>query len=91
MKAISINPQLTLKNTLPNGSKLYFLRLNNVDGRTVNGYIAIPAGGGKFPAVIQLPPFGTTPFDPDAFIVTDFAEKCQSIIVQLTIDRKSVV
>ncbi len=85
LKAVLMNPQLTLKSTLPNGSKLYFLRLNNVDGRTVNGYIAIPAGGGKFPAVIQLPPFGTTPFEPDAFIVTDFAEKCQSIIVQLTV------
>lgn len=89
LKAIPINPQLTLKNTLPNGSKLYFLRLNNVDGRTVNGYIALPAGSGKFPAVIQLPPFGTTPFEPDAFIVTDFVEKCQSIIVQLTMHNTS--
>lgn len=85
LEAVPMNPQLTLKSILPNGSKLYFLKLNNVDGRSVNGYIAIPAGGGKFPAVIQLPPFGTTPFEPDAFIMTDFAEKCQSIIVQLTV------
>ncbi|MBL7814524.1 MAG: acetylxylan esterase [Saprospiraceae bacterium] len=85
LKAIPINPQLTLKNTLPNGSKLYVLRLDNVDGRTVNGYIAIPAGSGKFPAIIQLPPFGTVPFEPDGFVVTDFAEKCKSIIVQLTV------
>ncbi len=85
LKAVPMKSQLTLKSTLPNGSKLYFLRLDNVDGRTVNGYIAIPAGAGKFPAVIQLPPFGTTPFEPDGFIMTDFAEKCQSIIVQLTV------
>ncbi len=85
LKAVPMNPQLTLKSTLPNGSKLYILRLDNVDGRTVNGYIAIPAGEGKFPAVIQLPPFGTTTFEPDGFLMTDFAEKCQSIIIQLTV------
>jgi cephalosporin-C deacetylase-like acetyl esterase len=85
LKAVPINPQLTLKSTLPNGSKLYFLRLDNVDGRTVNGYIAIPAGTGKFPAVIQLPPFGTIVSEPDAFIMTDFAEKCKSIVVMLTV------
>ncbi len=85
LKAVPINAQLTLKNTLPNGSKLYFLKLNNVDGRTVNGYIAIPTGGSKFPAVIQLPPFGTAISEPDGFLMTDFAEKCQSIIVQLTV------
>jgi cephalosporin-C deacetylase len=85
LKIVPINPQLTLKNTLPNGSKLYFLKLDNVDGRSVNGYICVPAGSGKFPAVIQLPPFGTQPFEPDGFIMTDFAEKCKSIIVQLTV------
>ncbi len=85
LKAVPINPQLTLKNTLPNGSKLYFLKLDNVDGRTVNGYICVPAGSGKFPAVIQLPPFGTNPFEPDGFIMTDFSEKCKSIVVQLTV------
>lgn len=89
LKAVPMTPQLTLKSTLTNGSKLYFLRLDNVDGRTVNGYMAIPVGGGKFPAVIQLPPFGTIPFEPDAFIMTDFAEKCQSIIVQLTMHNTS--
>ena len=85
LKAVPMKPQLTLKSTLPNGSKLYFLRLDNVDGRTVNGYIAVPAGADKFPAVIQLPPFGTTIFEPDGFLMTDFSEKCQSIIVQLTV------
>jgi cephalosporin-C deacetylase len=85
LKAVPINPQLILKATLPTGAKLYFLKLDNVDGRTVNGYICVPAGNGQFPAVIQSPPFGSTPFEPDAFLVTDFAEKCKSIIVQLTV------
>ena len=85
LKAVPINPQLTLKSTLPNGSKLYFLRLNNVDGRTVNGYIAVPVGSGKFPAVISLPPFGTAVSEPDAFLMTDFAEKCNAIVVLLTV------
>jgi cephalosporin-C deacetylase-like acetyl esterase len=85
LKAVPMNPQLTLKTTLPNGSKLYFLRLDNVDGRTVNGYIAVPAGSGKFPAVIQLPPFGTALAEPDGFLMTDFAEKCKAIIVLLTV------
>lgn len=85
LRLVPINPQLTLKSTLPNGSKLYFLKLDNVDGRTVNAYICVPAGSGKFPAVIQLPPFGTSPFEPDGFIMTDFAEKCKSIVVQMTV------
>jgi cephalosporin-C deacetylase len=84
LRNVGLNLQLSLRSVLPNGSKLYMLRLDNVDNRTVNGYIAIPAGNGPFPAVVQMPPYGTVVSEPDAFIMTDFAEKCNSIIVMLT-------
>ena len=42
LRAVPMNPQLTLQNTLPNGSKLYIISFDNVDGRKIYGYLAVP-------------------------------------------------
>lgn len=39
-------------------SKSYKLRLDNVDGRKVWGYVTIPNGSGPFAGIITMPPFG---------------------------------
>ena len=42
-------------------SKTYRVRLNNIDGRKVYGYLTVPNGSGPFPAVVVLPPYGDSP------------------------------
>ena len=42
-------------------STTYKIRLNNIDNRRVYGYLTIPNGGGPFPAIINLPPYGDVP------------------------------
>ncbi len=39
----------------------YRINFSNIDGRKVYGYMSIPQGGGPFPAIITLPPFGDFP------------------------------
>ncbi|NJR72377.1 MAG: HYR domain-containing protein, partial [Gammaproteobacteria bacterium] len=76
---IPINPRLTLLNTLPSGAKVFLLELDNIDNRKVYAYLSVPAGTGPFPAVISLPAFGDAPVQPEPLIMTDFAERCNSI------------
>jgi cephalosporin-C deacetylase len=85
LQNMGLNPQLTLLRTLPKGSKLYSLQLNNVDNRKVYGYLAVPSSVGKHPAVIQLPPFGDAPVEANEFVLTDFAERCNAVALQLTV------
>jgi hypothetical protein len=58
LAAVPMNPQLSEIQTLPNGSKVYIISLDQIDNRKVWGYLCVPSGGGKFPAVLSLPPFG---------------------------------
>ena len=76
LAAVPMSPKLTLLNTLPNGSKVFLLELATVSNRKVYGYLAVPPSA-KHPAVLQLPPFGNAPTDVEAFITTDFSEKCE--------------
>lgn len=39
-------------------SKSYKMRLDNIDGRNVWGYISVPNGPGPFAGIINMPPFG---------------------------------
>ena len=60
LSSVPINPILTFfqNNTY---STTYRVRLNNINNRKVYGYLTIPNGAGPFPAVIDLPPFGSVP------------------------------
>ena len=42
-------------------STSYRINLPIIDDRRVYGYISVPDGEGPFPAVLQLPPFGSSP------------------------------
>ena len=84
LAAVPMNPQLSEMQTLPNGSKVYMISLDQIDNRKVWGYLCVPSGGGKFPAVLSLPPFGTSPLQPDQLILTDFAERCGAISMVIT-------
>ena len=85
LAAVPLNPQLNQINNLPNGSKVYILELGSVDNRKVYGYLAVPAGGGKFPAILSFPPFGNSPSQPDPLVVTDFTEKGKAISLYLSV------
>lgn len=85
LAAIPQNPVIKQLNTLPNGSKLYLLQLDQIDNRKVYGYLCIPAGAGKFPAVISLPPFGTAPSQADNLVTTDFSEQSKAISLTLSV------
>ncbi len=56
---IPINPQLTFHST-NDYSTTYSVILDNIAGRKVYGYLSIPNGTGPFPAVVTLPPYGST-------------------------------
>lgn len=85
LQSTGLNPQLTLLRTLPKGSKLYLLQLNSLNNRKAHGYLVVPATSGKHPAVIQLPPFGDAPVEANEFVLTDFAERCNAIAIQMTV------
>jgi cephalosporin-C deacetylase len=85
LAAIPLNPFLTLLNTLPNGSKLYLLQLDQIDNRKVYGYLCIPAGVGKFPAIVNLPAYGNAPFQADNLVTTDFAELSKTISLTISV------
>lgn len=85
LAAVPLNPQLSQINTLSNGSSVYILELGTVDNRKVYGYLAVPAGSGKFPAILTLPPFSSSPSQPDPLVVTDFAEKGKAISLYLSV------
>jgi cephalosporin-C deacetylase-like acetyl esterase len=79
LKAIPMNPVLKPISDLPNGSKQFILQLDGVDGRKVYGYLSIPKGTGKFPAVLSLPAFGDGTFPSDGLVNGDFTEKANAI------------
>ena len=85
LAGVPMNPQLNQINSLPNGSKVYILELGSIDNRKVYGYLAIPSGGGTFPAVLTFPPFGNSAFNPDPLVVTDFAEKGKAVSLYLSV------
>ena len=85
LAAVPMNPQLNQINSLPNGSKVYILELGSIDNRKVYGYLAVPSGGGTFPAVLTFPPYGNSAFNPDPLVVTDFAEKGKAISLYLSV------
>lgn len=85
IRAIAPNPQLVLLRTLPRGSKLYLLQLDNVNNRKTFGYLVVPSTVGLHPAVIVLPPFGELPFEPSDFVANNFAERCNAITLHLTV------
>ena len=85
LRNIGLDPQLTFLRTLPRGSKLYLLQLNNVNTRKTYGYLAVPASAGPHPAVLVLPPFGDLPFEPNDFVANNFAEQCNAITLHLTV------
>ena len=53
-----------------------------VDGKGICSNFPEVAKTNKFPL---MPPFGTAVSEPDAFLMTDFSEKCNAIIVLLTV------
>ena len=84
LAAVPMSPKLTQLNTLPNGSKVFLLELATVSNRKVYGYLAVPPSA-KHPAVLQLPPFGNAPTDVEAFITTDFSEKCNAMVLTMSV------
>ena len=85
LAAVPMNPQLNQINSLPNGSKVYILELGSIDNRKVYGYLAVPSGGGTFPAILTFPPYGNSSFNPDPLVVTDFAEKGKAISLYISV------
>jgi cephalosporin-C deacetylase len=79
LKVIPLNPILTPTADLANGSKQFILQLDGIDGRKVYGYLSIPKGTGKFPAVLSLPPFGEGAFNSDGLMNGDFTDKANAI------------
>lgn len=59
LSTIPIDPELTILNT-GTDNVTYRINFEGVDNRRVYGYITIPNGPGPFPAILTLPPNGTT-------------------------------
>jgi cephalosporin-C deacetylase len=85
LASIPLKSVITLLNTLPNGSKLYLLQLDQIDNRKVYGYLCVPVGAGKFPAILNLPAFGNAPFQADNLVTTDFAELGKAISLTISV------
>lgn len=60
LASVPMSPQLTAYSS-NSYTTTYRINLGNIDGRRVYGYISVPNGNGPFPAVISLPPAGTSP------------------------------
>ncbi len=82
LAAVPIDPTLTFHESHPYGTT-YKLKLSNIDGRNVYGYISVPTGSGPFPAIVTMPPAGN-----DANLVKPgymIAERAGAISVTLSI------
>jgi len=60
LATIPIDPQVVFHSD-DDYTTSYRVNLANVEGRRVYGYISVPNGTGPFPAVLQLPAFGSGP------------------------------
>ena len=89
LRGIAPNAQLVLLRTLPRGSKLYLLQLDNVNNRKTFGYLSVPPTAGNHPAVLVIPPFGEQPFEPSDFVANDFAERCNAITLHMTVHNSA--
>ena len=58
LAAIPIDPVLTFEEE-NDYSTTYRINLANVDERRVYGYLSVPNGDGPFPAILELPPYGS--------------------------------
>jgi cephalosporin-C deacetylase len=86
LAAISMSPQITFMRQTAY-TKTYSFNIGIVDGRRAYGYISIPIGTGTFPAIIQIPPYGSVPN-----IVSDdatIAERAGAISVFLNIHNNT--
>ncbi len=59
LASIPINPNLSQISN-DQYTTTYRVNLANIDNRRVYGYLSIPKGSGPFPAIITLPPFGSS-------------------------------
>ncbi len=82
LAAVPIDPQLNYHSNTAY-STTYRINLGQIDNRRIYGYITIPNGGGYYPAVITLPPYGTgtglTVVEPT------FAEQSNTISMSISI------
>lgn len=85
LKAIPLNPVLKPFSDLADGSKQFILQLDGIDGRKVYGYLSIPKGSGKFPAVLSLPAFGDGTFPSDGLVNGDFTNKANAISLVINV------
>ena len=62
-------------------SRSWSFNLQNVDGRRVYGYVTVPEGEGPFPAILNLPAYGSSQVGPSQ----NFAEESGAIVVSISI------
>ena len=83
LSRVPIDAQLSPIATQSDGSQSFSISMATVDSRRVYGYITIPAGSGPFPAIITLPPFGTSPVQLEE--LTNYGLSTQGKAISLTI------
>ncbi len=62
-------------------TKTYRISLRNIDNRRVYGYLAVPKGAGPFPAILELPAFGSNPLAQEDIV----AERAGAIHMKIVI------
>ena len=62
-------------------TKTYLINLRQIDNRRVYGYLAVPKGAGPFPAVLELPAFGSNPIAEE----DNIAERAGAIHMKIVI------
>jgi len=82
LASVSMDPNLTYYSG-NSYSTTYKIDLAQIDGRRVYGYISIPQGAGPFPAILELPAYGSgaNTISPDDFI----AERGGAISMRISI------
>jgi len=59
----------------------YQISLRNIDNRRVYGFLSVPKGAGPFPAVLELPAFGSNPINAEDIV----AERAGAIHMKIVI------
>jgi len=62
-------------------TKTYRISLRQIDNRRVYGYLAVPKGAGPFPAILELPAFGSNPISQEDIV----AERAGAIHMKIVI------
>ncbi len=85
LQQVPINPKIVLHGSTAYHDS-YTVQLGNIDNRHVYGMLHVPKGQGPFPAIVELPAYGSGPVQGSG----EFADRTNCIVLSVSIHNAPV-